>query len=187
MKAPDKLRGRTRIPAIQGISSLQGKCVIVRETFFPVNGATSPRIRPEWLPPPIIDFHNAFSSVIGEEIRNAIGTCKPNSASRSDSVTYQMVANVNKAPPHAMHKPLVPQIVREGVKVSQMRPNPEVRMIRRLGLQKPVANLPPLVPWGKVRKNPGKKSSLISTIARGHHQCTIRIADATLHGRRRDD
>lgn len=50
MKAPGKPRGKTGIPDIQGISTFQKKCGILRETYFPANVITLLPIQPKWLP-----------------------------------------------------------------------------------------------------------------------------------------
>lgn len=42
MKAPDKLRRKEGLPCIKGISSFQGECEILLDTFFPANVATLP-------------------------------------------------------------------------------------------------------------------------------------------------
>lgn len=51
-EARDRPRGKTGMSDIQEISTFQGKCGILRETFFPADVVTPPSIQAGWLAPP---------------------------------------------------------------------------------------------------------------------------------------
>lgn len=79
-KASDEPRSKEGLPDMKGISSFQGKCDILWDTFFPANVTTPPPIPPNWLATPKKDKDDRYIQVMIIEILAAIRTSRTDSA-----------------------------------------------------------------------------------------------------------
>lgn len=100
MKAPDKPRGKEGLPVIKGISTFQGKCEVLRDSFFPANVATPPPPFPaNWLATPNQDPDNTYRNITGTEIQSILRKSRMDSVTGKDNVSYRMVAATHEAVP----------------------------------------------------------------------------------------
>lgn len=97
MGSVNKARCKEGPPNIKSISSIQRKCTILQDAFFPVNVDTPPLILANWLAPPIQNANNTSKMITSTEIEKAIRRSKPNSPTEKDNISYSMMPTGTQA------------------------------------------------------------------------------------------
>lgn len=81
-----------RLPDIQEISTFQGKCPILRDSFFLANVATPPPLPEGFLPSITKDLGDNFDPVTEQEIANLLSKTSSTSAPGLDNINYTMIS-----------------------------------------------------------------------------------------------
>lgn len=87
----DKEENKQILPDIQRASSFQGKCDVLRESFFPANVITPPPMPAGFLSPRSQDLNDTFHAVFAQTVNKIIETSRMNSAVGADKISYRMI------------------------------------------------------------------------------------------------
>lgn len=87
----------TGLPVIQDACTVQGKCEVLRETFFPTNVVTPSLLPANWLPDLISETSDRFVPVSSTEMAKAVSSCRLDSAMGTDGISYTMVSGIQRA------------------------------------------------------------------------------------------